>query len=134
MANVEMVVHSVRLALINYQRAVILKEKDGDRYLTIWVNNAGADAIAAALQKVYFREPYTWNLLGDITSKLRAVLKYVVIFESKENTLQSKAFLEKEGIIEVSCTPSDALAGAVRAEAPIFVDEVILTKSGIKVA
>jgi len=134
MANIEMVIDSVRFALINYQRAVILKEKDGDRYLTIWVNDAGANAIGAALQKVYFREPYTWNLLGDITSKLRAVLKYVVIVESKENTLQAKAFLEKEGIIEISCTPSDALAGAVRAEAPIFVDEVILTKSGIKVA
>jgi len=131
MAKKEMVIDSIRLALMNYQRVVILKEKDGDRYLTIGVNDAEGDAIGAALQKVHFREPYTWNILGDINSKLGAVLKYVVIVESKENTLQAKAFLEKEGIIEISCTPSDAIAGAARAEAPIFVDEVILTKSGI---
>lgn len=130
---VEMVVDSVRLALINYQKRVILKEKDGERCLTIWVDDAGADAIRAALLKVQFREPYTWNPLGDTTSKLGAVLKQVVIVESKEHTLQFKAFLEKEGIIEISCKPSDALAGAVRAEAPIFVDEAILTKSGITV-
>jgi len=130
---VEMVVDSVRLALINYQKRVILKEKDGERCLTIWVDDAGADAIRAALLKVQFREPYTWNPLGDTTSKLGAVLKQVVIVESKEDILQAKAFLEKEGIIEISCKPSDALAGAVRAEAPIFVDEAILTKSGITV-
>ena len=131
MSQIEMVIDSIRLALMNYQRVVILKEKDGDRYLTIWVDDAGGDAIGAALLKIRFLEPCTWNPLGAITSKLGAVLKYIAIVESKENTLQAKAFLEKEGIIEISCTPSDALAGAVRAEAPIFVDEVILTKSGI---
>jgi len=131
MGNIEMLIDSIRLAIMNNQRRVTLKEKDGERYLTIWVHDAGGDAIGAALQKVRFSEPYTWNTLGAIASKLGADLRYVVIDESKENTLQAKAILEREGFIEVSCTPSEALVGAMRAEAPIFVDGAILTKSGI---
>ena len=131
MAKIEMVIDSIRFALAGYHRVVILKEKDGERYLPMRFGETEADAIGAALLKVRFSEPYMWNTLGAITSKLGADLRYVVIDESKENTLQAKAILEREGFIEVSCTPSDALVGAVRAEVPIFVDGVILTKSGI---
>lgn len=131
MAKVEMLIDSIRFALLGYHRVVMLKEKDGEKYLPMRFGETEADAIGAAIQKVRFSERYTWNTLGAITSKLGADLRYVVIDESKENTLQAKAILEKEGFTEVSCTPSDALVGAVRAEAPIFVDEVILTKSGI---
>jgi hypothetical protein len=131
MEKIEMVIDSIRFALAGYHRVVILKEKDGERYLPMRFGETEADAIAAALQKVRFSEPYTWNTLGAITSKLGADLKYVVIDESNENTLRAKAILEREDFIEVSCTPSEALVGAIRAEAPIFVDEAILTKSGI---
>ncbi|MFC1902992.1 bifunctional nuclease family protein [Chloroflexota bacterium] len=133
MGNIEMFIDSIRLAIMNYQRRVILKEKEGKRYLIIWVDDAGADAIGAALQKVRFSDPYTWNPLGSTASNLGAVLKYVVIDESKEKTLQAKAFIEKEGIIEIDCKVSAALAGAVRADVPIFVfvNEEILNRVGV---
>jgi bifunctional DNase/RNase len=131
MTNTEMVIDSVRLAVVNYRRRVILKEKDGERYLTMLVDDLGADAIAAALQKVHFSEPYTWNPLGATASKLRARLKHVVIDQLKGETAHAKTFLEKEGVIEIDCKTSDALAGATRAGVPIFVDEGILARSGI---
>ena len=52
MGQVEMVIDSVRVALINYQRAVILKEKNGERYLLLWVGTDEADAVASGLLKV----------------------------------------------------------------------------------
>jgi bifunctional DNase/RNase len=131
MEKIEIVIDSIRFALAGYHRVAILKEKDGVRYLPMCFGETEADAIGAALQKVRFSEPYTWNTLGAITSKLGDKIRYVVIDESKENTLQAKAILEKEGLIEVSCTPSDALVAAVRAGSPIFIDEAILIKSGI---
>lgn len=131
MAEIEMVIDSVRVALAGNYSVVILKEKDGGRYLPMRVGDTEADAIGAAIQKIRFSEPYTWNTLGAIASKLRAELRHVVIAESSENTLQAKAILKREDFIEVNCTPADGLVGAIRAEAPIFVDDAILEKSGI---
>ncbi len=96
MANTEMIIDSVRLAIMDYRRRVILKEKGGERYLAIWVADAGADAVAAALQKVHFEEPYTWNTLGATASKLRARLKYVLVDQLVGETAHAKAFLEKK--------------------------------------
>ena len=59
MAKIEMVIDSIRLALVGYHRVVILKEKDGERYLPMRFGETEADAIGAALQKVRFSEPYT---------------------------------------------------------------------------
>ena len=133
MANTEVVINSVRLAIMNYRRQVILKERGGERYLTMLVDDAGADAVAAALQEVRFKEPYAWNPLGATASNLRAKLKYVLIDRLEGETAHAKAFLEKEGIIEIDCKTSDALAGATRAGVPIFVDEGILARSGITI-
>ena len=132
MANIEMVIDSVRVALINYQRAVILKEKDGERYLPMWIDVAQADAIATGLQKAYSSKPLTHDFICSIISNLGAELKYVVVDELTEETFHAKAFLEREGnVIEIDCRPSDAFATALRAEAPIFVTEEILKESGI---
>jgi bifunctional DNase/RNase len=134
MSNTEVVIDSVRLAIKDYRRRVILKEKGGERYLTMLVDDAGADAVAAALQAVRFRELYTWNPLGATASNLRARLKHVLIDKLEGEKAHAKALLEKEGIIEISCKMSDALAGAARAGVPIFVDEEILSRSGITTA
>ena len=134
MAKIEMVIDSVRVALINYQRVVILKEKDGERYLPMWIDGVQGDAIATGLQEVYSPKPLTHDFICSIISNLGAVLKYVVVDELTEETFHAKALLEREGkIIEIDCRPSDAFATAVRADAPIFVTEEILMKSGVTV-
>ncbi len=130
MAKIEMVIDSVNLALIDYQRAIILKEKEGQRYLPMWVGAAEADAILAGLQNAPVSEPLTHDFVCSIISNLGAVLKYVNVYELRGETYHAKAFLERETkVIEIDCRPSDAFAIALRAGVPIFVAEEILGKA-----
>ncbi len=66
MVKIETVIDSVRVALINYQRAVILKEKDGERYLPMWVGADEADAILTGLLKTSVPEPLTHDFVCSI--------------------------------------------------------------------
>ncbi len=132
MGKIEMVIDSINVALINYQRAIILKEKEGQRYLPMWVGAAEADAILTGLQNAPVSEPLTHDFVCSIISNLGAVLKYVNIYELRGETYYAKAFLKRESeIIEIDCRPSDAFATALRAGVPICVAEEILIKSGI---
>jgi len=132
MSKIEMIIDSVRVSLMNYQRAIILKEKGGERYLPMWVDGAQADAITTGLQKACSSRPLTHDFICSIISKLGAALKYVVVDELLQETYHAKAFLEKEGkAIEIDCRPSDAFATAIRVGAPIFVTEKILQEVGV---
>ena len=59
----ELSIESIRLSLMNYQRVVILREKDSDRYLPIWIGPAEADAIAVRLQDVSVARPLTLDIM-----------------------------------------------------------------------
>ena len=134
MAQVEMTVDSVRVALINYQRAVILKEKNEERYLPIWVGAYEADAIATGLLKINAcaSGPLIHDFVCSVISKLGATLKYVVVDKFIQDTFHAKVFLEREGeTLEIDCRPSDAFATAIRAGAPIYVTEKILKEAGL---
>lgn len=86
MDHIEMIIDSVRVALINYQRAVILKEKAGERHLPMWVDGAQADAIATGLQEARSSKPLTHDFICSIISDLGAVLKYVIVDRLIEDT------------------------------------------------
>ncbi len=134
MSKVEMVIDSINVALIDYQRAVILKEKGGERYLPMWVAADQADAILTGPSKVTPQEPLTHDFICSLIGKLGAVLKYVVVDELTEETFHAKAFLEREGnVIEIDCRPSDAIATALRAKMPIFVTEKLLEEAAISI-
>ncbi len=134
MAKTEMIIDSVRVSLINYQRAIILKEKGGERYLPMWIGATEVDAIATGLLKASASGPLTHEFICSIISKLGATLEYVLVYKLIQETFHAKAFLEREGkVIEIDCRPSDAFATAIRVDAPIFVAEEILTKSGVTV-
>lgn len=134
MSKIEMIIDSVRVALINYQRAVILKEKAGERYLPMWVGATQADAIASGLQKTHSSELLTHDFVCSIISSLGARFKYTVVDNLIDETYYAKAFLEREGeAIVIDCRPSDAFATAIRANAPIFVTEEIISKAGVTV-
>lgn len=134
MSKVEMVIDSINVALIDYQRAVILKEKGGERYLPMWVAADQAEAILIEPAKVTPLEPLTHDFICSLIGKLGAVLKYVVVDELTEETFHAKAFLEREGsVIEIDCRPSDAIATALRAKMPIFVTEKLLDEAAISI-
>ena len=75
----EMVIDSIRVSLMNYQRVVILKQKAIDRYLPIWVGPAEADSIAVNLQKVSVPRPLTHDLLTEIIQTLGGNIDHIVV-------------------------------------------------------
>ncbi|MFH0769649.1 MAG: bifunctional nuclease family protein [Chloroflexota bacterium] len=130
---VEMTIDSIRVSLMNYQRVVILKEKMADRYLPIWIGPAEADAIAVQLQGVNVPRPLTHDLLRSVIDALGARVSSVVVNDLKNDTFYAKITLTVDGSqMEIDSRPSDALALAVRLEAPIYVDESVLDKAGIQ--
>ena len=133
----EMFIDSIRLSPMNYQRVVILKEKESDRYLPIWIGQFEADAIAVKLQEVKVPRPLTHDLLGNVIDAMGGVVKRVVVSDLQNDTFYAKIILEYGGNTnghskEVDSRPSDALALAVRTNVPIFVDEDVLSKAGVQ--
>jgi len=129
---IEMIIDSIRVSLMNYQRVVILKEKAADRYLPIWIGPAEADAIAVKLQDVTVPRPLTHDLLRSVIDALGATITSIIVSELKNDTFYAKIILNVDGgQMEVDSRPSDALALAVRAGVPIYAEEVVLDKAGI---
>jgi len=129
---IEMTIDSIRVSLMNYQRVVILKEKGANRYLPIWIGPNEADAIAVKLQNVELARPLTHDLLRSVIEVLGASVNFVVVNELQNDTFYAKLSLSLDGEqIEVDSRPSDGLALAVRAGAPIYAEESVLDKAGI---
>ena len=129
---VEMTIDSIRVSLMNYQRVVILKEKMAERYLPIWIGPAEADAIAVKLQGVTVPRPLTHDLLRSVIDSLGATIDSILVTELKNDTFYAKIILNVDGgQMEIDSRPSDALALAVRAEVPIYAEEMVLDKAGI---
>lgn len=129
---IEMTIDSIRVSLMNYQRVVILKEKMAERYLPIWIGPAEADAIAVKLQGVNVPRPLTHDLLNSVIDALGATIDSIIVTELKNDTFFAKIVLNVNGgQMEVDSRPSDALALAVRAGAPIYTEDTVLDKAGI---
>ncbi|MEX2598405.1 MAG: bifunctional nuclease family protein [Dehalococcoidia bacterium] len=112
----EMMIDSIRVSLMNYQRVVILKQRESDRYLPIWIGSPEADAIAVKLQDVSVPRPLTHDLLGSIIAALGATVDHVLVSDLSNDTFYAKLVLRQaDGAqTEVDCRPSDAIAVAVR--------------------
>ena len=129
---IEMTIDSIRVSLMNYQRVVILKERMAERYLPIWIGPAEADAIAVKLQDVNVPRPLTHDLLSSVIDNLGANVNSIIVSDLKNDTFYAKIVLNVDGgLVEIDSRPSDALALAVRVEAPIYVEEAVLDKAGI---
>ncbi len=129
---IEMTIDSIRVSLMNYQRMVILKEKEAERYLPIWIGTAEADAIAVKLQGVTVPRPLTHDLLNMIIEVLGAKVNSIIVNDLKNDTFYAKIILSVDGgQMEVDSRPSDALAVAVRTDVPIYAEESVLDKASI---
>jgi bifunctional DNase/RNase len=129
---VEMVVESVRVNLSTYQRVVVLKEKSSERYLPIWIGNNEADAIVIQLQNVPVPRPQTHDLLKSVITDLGARVTRVIVNNLENDVFYARVNLDIEGRhVEIDSRPSDAIALAVRVQAPIFAEEAVLDKAGV---
>jgi bifunctional DNase/RNase len=128
----ELTIESIRLSLMNYQRVVILREKDADRYLPIWIGPSEADAIAVRLQDVAVARPLTHDLLRSMIETLGGRVSHILVCDLSNDTFYARIVLEFHGeTIEVDSRPSDAIALAVRVSAPIYVNEAVLDEAGV---
>ncbi|ROL61924.1 hypothetical protein D9V86_03280 [Bacteroidetes/Chlorobi group bacterium ChocPot_Mid] len=114
----------------NNAYALILKEVEGNRRLPIIIGAFEAQAIALEMEKVIPPRPMTHDLLKSLIDSFGAFLSEVLINELKEGTFYAKLIFEDMGI-EIDARPSDAIALAVRCNAPIYVSEDILEETGI---
>jgi len=106
---------------------VILKDVQGDTVLPIWVGLYEANAIALEVEKATTPRPMTHDLLKNLVQGLNATVQRVVVTELKNDTFYAVLWLEQDGeAVTIDCRPSDALALALRADCPIFVDEDVL--------
>lgn len=132
---VEMTIESIRVSLMNYQRVVILKQKDAERYLPIWIGPAEADAIAVRLQEVNVPRPLTHDLLRSVIEALGARVSAIAVTELSNDTYYARVTLEVDGrTLEIDARPSDAIALAVRVRVPIYADESVLEKAGVQIS
>lgn len=130
---VELTIESIRVSLMNYQRVVILREKESDRYLPIWIGPAEADAIAVRLQEVAVARPLTHDLLRTVIDSLGATVSHILVSDLANDTFFARILLTVDGKnMEIDSRPSDAIALAVRAQVPIFVEEAVLDKAGVR--
>jgi uncharacterized protein len=129
---VEVVIDSLRVSLTNQQRVVVLHEKSTENYLPIWIGPYEAEAITIALQEVEVSRPLTHDLLKNSFSKLHARLLRIEVSSLKDDVFYATIVAELQGEpVEIDSRPSDAIALAVRAHIPIFVDSEVMAKAGI---
>ena len=128
----EMSIDSIRVSLMNYQRVVILKHKESDRYLPIWVGPAEADAIAVKLQDISVPRPLTHDLLRSVIDTLGGSISHIVVNDLQSDTFYAKVVISTNGkSMEIDSRPSDAIALAVRVQVPIYAEESVLDKAGV---
>ena len=129
---IEMNLVGVRVELPGNQPIVLLKERDGERYLPIWIGTGEATAIAFALQGVVTARPMTHDLMRDMLNELAVAVQRILITELRDGTFYATIELARNGSsFEISARPSDAIALAVRVGVPIFAHQDVLEEASI---
>jgi len=119
---------------------VILKDMDNNKAIPIWIGLFEASAIATELKKIVFPRPMTHDLFSEFLKSFDVTLIRIEIVDIRNNTFFSNIYLRKDGReFTIDARPSDAIAIALRANAPIFVDEMVIEKSrnvdfGVKIS
>ena len=129
----EMVIYGVSFDLVGKQPIVLLKTADGNKFLPIWIGHPEAAAILMKLQSQSPPRPMTHDLLSDMLEQLEAQVVRITVTELRENTFYAQITVQQDGReIEVDSRPSDAIALAIRAEAPIFAADRVIEESAIE--
>jgi bifunctional DNase/RNase len=129
----EMVIYGVSFDMVGKQPIVLLKTRDGNKFLPIWIGHPEAAAILMKLQGANTPRPMTHDLMDEMLSELDVSCTRVSVTELKENTFYASITLQMNGReVEIDSRPSDALALAVRTKAPIFAADDVIEESAIE--
>lgn len=131
---IELTLVGVRVELPTRQPIVLLKEREGERFLPIWIGEVEATAIAFGHQGIVTQRPMTHDLLKSILDEVGVMVDRISITELREGTFYASIRLNSNGTAyEVSSRPSDAIALAVRAGVPIYASEDVLDEASITI-
>jgi bifunctional DNase/RNase len=124
---IEMTIKGLMVDPITNMPIIILRDKDGQRVLPIWVGVFEANAIALQIENVTTPRPMTHDLLKNVIQDLHGRIEKIVVSDLKESTFYALIYLTVGGeMMAVDARPSDAIALALRARAPIFVEEKVI--------
>lgn len=124
---IEMVIKGLMVDPVTNMPIIVLRDRDGDRVLPIWVGVFEANAIALQIENIATPRPMTHDLLRNVIDDLDAEVRRVVVSDLKENTFYAVIYLAiGDDVVAVDARPSDAIALALRTRAPIFVEEYVI--------
>jgi len=124
---IEMTIKGLMVDPITNMPIVILRDKEGERVLSIWVGIFEANAIALQIENITTPRPMTHDLLRNVIHDLRASVQKIVVCDLQENTFYALIYLSLNGeTVAIDARPSDAIALALRTRAPIFVEERVI--------
>ncbi len=124
---IEMTIKGLMVDPITNMPIVILRDKEGNRVLPIWVGIFEANAIALQIENISTPRPMTHDLLRNVIQDLKAAVQKVVVCDLQENTFYALIYLGLNGdTLAIDARPSDAIALALRTRAPIFVEETVI--------
>ncbi len=129
---IEMFVGGLMLDPNTQAPVVVLKDESGDVVLPIWIGIAEATSIASVIKQVTMTRPLTHDLMRDVLSELGAKVERVVITELRDSTYYAELVLSVgEKALVFDARPSDAIAIALRASAPIYVTQQVLDQAKV---
>ena len=129
--------HKVSIAGITMDPAantpiIILRSEKDDLAIPIWIGLLEATSIASALQEIKYDRPMTHDLFKNFSDTLQISIAKVEVCDLKDNTFFARIyFVSKDSNFDIDARPSDAIALALRFNAPIFVEDAVMQKSKI---
>ena len=129
---IEMSIDRIQMHPVSGQRVLVLKEKGADKYLPIWIGPVEAESIALKLEGQQLPRPLTHDLMESMISDLGARVSRVVVSDLRDHTFFAKVIIQRNGTtIESDSRTSDAIALAVRSDAPIYATASVLELAGV---
>jgi uncharacterized protein len=132
---IEAIVDSIRVNLVTQNRVLFLREVQGERHLPIWIGEFEAQAIVLEMQGMTPQRPLPYDLMMNMLGELDARIARVVVNDLSHDIYYARIVLERSGeFFEIDSRPSDAIAVAVRAHCPIFVDDTVMDRAGVSIS
>lgn len=124
---IEMTIKGLMVDPITNMPIIILRDRDGQKVLPIWVGVFEANAIALQIENIQTPRPMTHDLLRNVIQDLQAAVEKIVVCDLKDNTFYALIHLQTPGgPVAIDARPSDAIALALRTRAPILVEERVI--------
>ena len=129
---IEMRIGGLTLDPVTKTPIVILKDAENKLNLPIWIGLMEATAMATELEGIKMARPMTHDLLASVLTELGGAVDRVVVNDLANDMFFARLHVRvDERELEIDARPSDALALAVRSEAPIFVEDAVLERAGV---